>query len=316
MNIFNRNKSTGTTELVTEAIGEGTQLSEATKRYLDQQESDAARAEDPAGWAAEQLGSFNLTPGAQLLLDRAVDNLSRNTGVGLTDEDAKFDAQQRAAIINASGNDLSVAIIALSEACDDPLDAAPIVYSLLFNVLKSAVFIANLDYRNFLDPARDSDLHLYVNYGEVGKSVGEDARDPSDPKFNPDSRYDVSPLEGQSGFETRPEFLLAQMRELYGEVDIHDEGDVVAASLRDLRYYLQLLSESFGQDPSRPMPFAFVAETNGDFTPITDAQVALDHAEVRRQASRAKKRAKQGAAMSAAAAKAREALLRRAAKQS
>lgn len=315
MKIFNRNKDTNTTTLVDNtAIGEGTQLSDATTQYLDLLASNEARKEDPAGWAAEQLEEFNLTPGAKLLLDRAVDNLSRNTGVGLVDEDAKFDAQQRAAIINASGNDISVAIVALSESCEVD-EAGPIVYSLLFNVLKSAVFIGNLDYRQFLDPARDMDLHLYVNYGEVGKSAGEDARDPSDPKFHTDSRQDRSPLEGQSGFETHAEFQFARMKELYGS-DMDDEGDVVAASLRDLRWYLQLLSESFGWDATRPMPFAFVQETNGEFTPITDAQVAMDHAEVRRAASRAKKRAKTNAVMSAAANKAREALLRRAAKQS
>ena len=246
MNIFNRNKTTGQTELVTNsAIGEGTQLSEATQQYLSQQESDAQRDEDPAGWAAEQLQEFNLTPGAQLLMDRAVDNLSRNTGVGLVDEDAKFDAQQRAAIINASGNDLNVAITALSASCEVE-EAGGVVYSLLFNVLKSAVFIGNIDYRNFLDPSRDMDLHLYVNYGEVGKSTGEDARDPSDPKFHTDNRLDRSPLEGQSGFETHAEFQLARMKELYGPLDIDEEGDVVAASLRDLRLYFQLLSESFG----------------------------------------------------------------------
>lgn len=291
-----------------------TQLSDATTNYLDLLASNAARQEDPAGWAADQLEDYKLTPGAQMLLDRAVDNLSRNTGVGLVDEDARIDAQTRAAIINASGNDLSVAITALSESCEVE-EAGSIVYSLLFNVLKSAVFVGNLDYRQFLDPQRDMDLHLYVNYGEVGKTYGEDARDPNnDPKFSPDRRQDRSPLEGQSGFETHAEFQLARMKELYGR-DIDDEGDVIAASLHDLRLYLQLLSESFGWDANRPMPFAFVQETNGEFTPITDAGVALDHAEVRRQASRAKKRARSNAVMSAAAQKAREALLRRAAKQ-
>lgn len=314
MNIFKRNKDNGTTELVgNEALGEGTPLSEATTKYLTQLEDDAARQEDPAGWAAEQLGHFQLTPGARMLCDRALDNLSRNTGQGL-DEDAKFDARLRAEIISAGGNDLSVIIDALSSSCEVD-EAGGMVYSLLFNTLKAAVFIGNLDYRQFLDPTRDMDMHLYVNYGEVGRTYGEDARDPdSQPQFNPDNRSDRSPLEGQSGFETGAEFQLARLKTLYGN-DIDDEGDVVAASLRDLRYYFQLLAESFGWDPNRPMPFANVAEPDGTFTPVTDASAALDLAELRRQAARAKRKARQGAVLNAAAAKAREALAKASARR-
>lgn len=290
----------------TEAIGEGTVISDETAAYVKQLESDAARVEDPAGWAAEQLSNYVLSPGAQSLLDRAIDNVARNTGVGLNDEDAKADARMRGEILTAAGNDLGVAIAALSSEAEGD-EAASIVYSLCFNVLKSAVFIGNLDYRRFLDPAQDNDLHLYMREYDARK--GEDGRDPrTDPAFETDNRQDHSPLEGDTGFETGAEYQLASLRTLYG--DIHAEEDVVAASLQDLRYHFQLLTESFGWPVDRPMPFANVMEPDGTFTPITDAGMALDATELRRQASRAKKRARQGALVNAAAARAREMLLK------
>ncbi len=290
----------------TEAIGEGTVISDETEAYVKQLESDAARKEDPAGWAAEQLSNYVLSPGAQSLLDRAIDNVARNTGVGLNDEDAKADARMRGEILTAAGNDLGVAIAALSSEAEGD-EAASIVYSLCFNVLKSAVFIGNLDYRRFLDPAQDNDLHLYMREYDARK--GEDGRDPrTDPAFETDNRQDHSPLEGDTGFETGAEYQLASLRTLYG--DIHAEEDVVAASLQDLRYHFQLLTESFGWPVDRPMPFANVMEPDGTFTPITDAGRALDATELRRQASRAKKRARQGALVNAAAARAREMLLK------
>lgn len=298
-------------EVVSEAIGEGTVLSDETKAYMQRLEDEASRKEDPAGWAADQLDAFQLSPGAQSLLDRAIDNTSTNTGVGLTDADAKADAQGRAAILQASGNDLAIALSALTcEAEGD--EAAGVVYSLCFNILKNAVFIGNMDYRRFLDPAQDNDLHLYLR--EYDPRKGEDGRDPrNEPAFETDRRQDTSPLEGDTGFETGAEYQLAALRTLYG--DISAEEDVVAASLRDLRFYFQLLTESFGWPVDRPMPFANVQETDGSFTPITDAHQALDTSELRRQASRAKKRARNGALVNAAAARAREMLLQRAARK-
>ena len=299
-------ETTNETTVDTDALGEGTVISAETAAYVKQLESDAARKEDPAGWAAEQLSNYVLSPGAQSLLDRAIDNVARNTGVGLNDEDAKADARMRGEILTAAGNNLGVAIAALSSEADGD-EAASIVHSLCFNVLKSAVFIGNLDYRRFLDPAQDNDLHLYMREYDARK--GEDGRDPrTDPAFETDNRQDHSPLEGDTGFETGAEYQLASLRTLYG--DIHAEEDVVAASLQDLRFHFQLLTESFGWPVDRPMPFANVMEPDGTFTPITDAGMALDATELRRQASRAKKRARQGALVNAAAARAREMLLK------
>lgn len=308
---FLGNNETPADEIDTEALGDGTVVSEETKAYLLAQQDAENRKEDPAGWAAAQLEEYALSPGAQSLLDRAVDNVARNTGVGLNDEDAKADAKMRGEILTASGNDLGIAIAALSSEAEGD-EAAGIVYSLCFNVLKSAVFIGNLDYRRFLDPAQDNDLHLYMR--EYDPRKGEDGRDPrTDPAFETDSRQDHSPLEGDTGFETGAEYQLSKLRELYGHIDT--EEDVVAASLQDLRYYFQLLTESFGWPTDRPMPFANVMEPDGTFTPITDAGMALDSAELRRQASRAKKRARQGALTNAAAARAREMLLNRASRK-
>lgn len=294
-------------------IGEGTVVTESTEAYLLEQHLNEERAADPAGWAATQLESFELTVGAQSLLDRSMDNMSRNNGAGLEDEDARVTAQLRASLVTSAGNDIRTAVLALSESVEDPIEAAGMIQSLLFNALKGAVFIGNLDYRQFLDATGDRDLHLYI--GAQDPRRGEDGNDPREmPAYSPDRREDISPLDGQAGFESVAEYKLARAKQLYG-ADIEDECDVVVGALNDLRTWCQLTAESFGWSAEQPMPFAFVQELNGTFTPITDAKQALDIVEVRRQASRAKRRAKQGAAMSAAAARARETLLKAAARK-
>ncbi len=264
-----------------------------------------AQEEDPAGYAADKLEQFNLTRGAKTLLDRAMDNISRNNGASIVDEDAKLDIQLRAELVSASGNDLSVLIESLTE--ETPFaEQGGVLYSMLFNILKGATFEANLDYRRFLDPSADFELVGYMKPITARNENGEDYRDQNG-EFAVDRREETSPLEGLSGFATRVEVMLEQARELYGH-DVQCVEDVIPGALSDLRYYFQLICESYGWDHERGMPFLFVTELDGGFTPIHDPMQALDTQELRRQAARAKKRTKTNDRMQAAAARARKAL--------
>ena len=264
-----------------QALGEGTTQSDSTEIDLLEKEIDAERLEDPIGFAAAQLREFRLTPGAQSLLDRAMDNVATSDGAGIDDPDARAEIVDRAAFVSATGNDLSVAITALIEA-SDPLDAASAVYSLTFNVLKAAVFIANLDLRRYLDPKQDYDLENYVDRRE-------DERDPP------------------YGMETAQERQFQDMRRLYG-IEFQSFEDAPACALSDLRLFFQLTVESLGWSPDRVMPFSNTQNPDGTFTPINDPAQALDAAEIRRQASRAKRRDRQSKLMAAATAKASEAV--------
>lgn len=273
--------STTTDESVdnTSAVGEGTRVDESTELYLLEAEVNAERREDPIGWAAEQLGEFRLTPGAEHLLDRALDNLANSTGIGIIDEAQREDILGRAQLIKATGNDLSIAIEAVVGSCG-PLEAPGAVYSLLFNVLKAAVFIANLDLRRYLDPKQDNDLSMYMDKREEDRA----------PPY---------------GYATRQEYEYAAMRELYGS-EFQDFGDAPACALSDLRYFFQLTVEALGWNPDNTMPFSNVMNPDGTFAPINDPQQALDAAELRRQVSRAKKRERQATLNAAAVDKANE----------
>lgn len=296
--ILGLNKNREATETIVEkaefeaaipGLGEGTNQSTDTEIDLLQKEIEAERHEDPITFAAEQLSDFKLTPGARSLLDRAMDNLSTSNGQGIKDEDARAEIQDRAAFIKGCGNDLSIAISSLVEVVD-PLDAPGAVYSLLFNVLKAAVFIGNLDLRRYLDPDQDYDLENYADKREEHR----------------DAPY---------GMETREEREFQHMRQLYG-ADFQSFEDAPACALSDLRYFFQLNVESLGWNPDNVMPFSMSMNPDGTFAPINDPQQALDAAELRRQASRAKKRDQRSktlaAAQKAATEKVKAALARRA----
>ncbi len=276
---------------INSAIGEGTTMTDESTAYLLEQHLNQERLDDPAGWANDQLGEFKLSIGAKSLIDRAIDSTARSTGAGLNDENARMETKARAEFLSACGNDLNIALVSLSESVEDPDEGASQVYQLLYSVLKSAVFTANLDLRRFLDPDGDRELPMYI-----------------------DRRENHSPLEGQSGHATAAENNLEYVREFYGSdaVSTYEEGGVIISALNDVRWYFQLLSESFGWSLDRPMPFGNTQEKDGTYTPITDAVVALDLTEVRTKASRAKKAAARSSQMAAAAQRARELLLKRA----
>jgi len=281
MGIFNREKAKPAQASVADSKDGHHETDDAA---LEQQEqaTEAVALErhiaedDPAAKAMLELESFSMTPGAKSLLDRAMDNLSNNDGAGLEDPDARIAVKQRAALVAAAGNDLSVVIAALVASCEDnPRDIAPTIFSVCFNVLKSAVFIANLDYRRYLDPRADFDLAMYADPRED---------EPSAP----------------AGMATHVEREFEYFRETYG-ASCEDLEDVFACALEDLRLFLQLTSESFGWDPDRPIPFAYMQRPDGGFDPINDPALALDNAEIKRKESQKKRRERESVRLAAAA---------------
>lgn len=97
-------------------------------------------------------------------------------------------------------------------------------------------------------------------------------------------------------------------------VDVITHEDV-AQAVDDVRLYLQLLTEMYGWDPLNPMPFVYLQEKDGSFTPIHDVEQALDYLEIRRKESQAKRQERQTAALSTAAENAKAVLLRLAARK-
>ncbi len=302
MGLFNRNKADSATASV--ADDNGKHAADDAKLAAQEEATEAHALEqhiaedDPAAKAMLELESFRLTPGAKSLLDRAMDNVAKNDGSGIEDPDARIAIKQRAALVEAAGNDLSVIIAALCASCEDnPRDIAPAVYSLCFNILKSAVFIANLDYRRYLDPRADFDLLPYggAKYGQM--TVEREALG-TDGDFAADQREETR--EAPAGLDSMVEREFNYFRETYGS-GLEDYEDVFACALEDLRLFLQLTSESFGWDPDRPIPFAFIQTPEGTFEPINDPALALDHTEIKRKESLKRRREREGARMANAA---------------
>lgn len=94
-----------------------------------------------------------------------------------------------------------------------------------------------------------------------------------------------------------------------------DPVDAVRHAIEDVHLYLQLLTEAYGWDPERPMPFVYLAEKDGTFRPIYDVEQALDYLEIRRKQAQAKRAVKQAAGFAAAAARAKATLLAAGAKK-
>jgi len=254
---------------------------------------------DPAAAAAEALEHYTLTPGAKSLLDRALDNLSQSDGAAIEDPDFKQTVKMRAALLDASGNDLPLALSSIVDACrDDAKSIASLVYSLCYNVLKQSVFYANLDYRRYLDPRGDFDLAPYVRARVEDEALGVDG-------FYVDAREEQR--DAPPGLDNTIDREWAYFRGVYGP-GVEVTEDIFAASLTDLRIYLQLTTEAFGWDAERPMAYANIAESNGTFTPITDAQQALDHSEVQWKLKRRQRAAKDNSRLMAAADRAKAAL--------
>jgi hypothetical protein len=208
--------------------------------------------------AGEALGAFEVTRGMRTLMERALDNVAKNTGQNLEDPAAKAKADAFATIVLVSGHDLAVALEILVES-EAPSKLAGTVYSFLYTVLKAAVFLGNLDYRRALDPESDLDTTLYA-----------DKRD---------AHRDAPPgLQGDP-VETPVEDLITQ-------------------ALGDLQLFLTLTANVHGWDPKGSdgeptgelIPFDNVMSANGaSFTPIRSVSEALDRQEVKRKAAQAKR---------------------------
>lgn len=289
------------TAATAENISDG-DITDSVEASLLEQSIAEDRASNPAAFAAEQLTEFRLTPGAKSLLERSMDNLSKNNGTNIEDPDLKVQVQIRSGLIEAADNDLSIVLEALSTSAA-PKEVPGMVYSMLYNVLKGAVFVANNDYRRYLDPRADFDITTYT--GVSGRNeTGKDRRDDDGTSFAADQREEHSPLEGLTGHPTSLDYQMDALHQLYGRF-CESEDDVIPCALEDLRLFFQLTAESFGWDPTSVMPFSNVLETNGTYTPINDPMQALDAQQIKNQQSRALRRDKQNGMLAAAQEKAR-----------
>ena len=254
--------------------------------------------------AAERLEKIELGEGSWSLIDRALDSIARNTGAGL-DEEGQLTAKYRAQLAKLADNDLSVivqGIIAASAATD----AAGNVYSYLYAVLKNCVFFANLDYRfaEGMDQYSDEATvqEFFVRY--TSSTYVEEAlsRVVSDRTLSADDTREYEQerkTRSDQGFEDRRDIELRYLQEKYGA---EDPADAVLQALNDIQIFFDLTVASLGWDSNeRPMPFGNVREPDGKFTPINDAQNALDAAEIARQASQKKRREKRAQTMADAA---------------
>mgnify|MGYP007027769357 FL=1 len=271
---------------------------------------------DSAQRAAAELEEYNLTPGAKNLLDRAMDNLGQNNGGNIEDADARAEVQMRAELISAAGNDLSIVIEALVDSASRPQEVGASLYRLSYQIIKSAGFLANMDRQRWLDPRGDFDLFASAYTTHVDTRRGEDGNDPRD-------TIDVGSADRREDEPSAPDGLMTSvdrqiewLRETYGSM-VEEEDDVFAASLADLRLFLQLTIESFGwnMDAANRMdgelPYVSVMNADGSFERITDPVVALDHHEIKRQESRIKRRERQAVQMSAAQERAKAILAKR-----
>ena len=146
---------------------------------------------------------------------------------------------------------------------------ASLVYSVCFAVQKSANFVGNLWYRRALDP----------NDGE-----GTPVHDYRDQREAPYGLGAEAP-DSESSYES------------------------IEEALEIVHIYLQLLTETCGWDPDSPMPYLFLAEKDGRFTPIHDVGHVFDIMEVRAQTARVKRQSVRAAGLAACLEGARDALL-------
>lgn len=267
--------------------------------------------------AAEQLDALELGHGSWTLIDRALDNIGKNTGTGLTDEDARLRAKELAALVNATDNQLDVLVAAIAGATP-VLDRGLAVRNVLYRVLQQCVFYANLDYRQaegmdlYSDEATVAaffERYVSTQYVEeaLGRVVNEQALSADDER----EREFSDEVRSSQGFDATRDIQLAYLHETYAvgssgdrrflaTVENDDVAQAVVQALQDIQLMFDLTAQSYGWDPSQPIPYAFVAEKDGTFTPINDAQTALDAQEIKREASQKKRREQRSATMAKA----------------
>lgn len=210
--------------------------------------------------AVEKLVDLKLGRVAQQLLNSATENVATNRAIGL-EGSAKDEALNRATLFKVCDGDLTRVIEAII-GCTGESERGGVVYSAVYAVQKAACFVANNVYRRELD-RRDDDMEAR---GEVALPMNVDPReDHREPPY---------------GLGPEPSDL-----ELEGGGATHETA---LDGFTELHTYLQLLTEAFGWDPDRPMPYLVTQSKDGHFVQITDAEAALDLMEVRRNESRAR----------------------------
>lgn len=268
--------------------------------------SDEPRTEEEQmAHAAEQLEKLELGHGSWTLIERALDSLSRNTGAGLTDEDARQRAKELATLVSATDNQLDVLVSAIAQATP-VLDRGLAVRNVLYRVLQQCVFHANLDYRlaEGLDAYSDDAVvaqffERYVSSQYVEEALARvvDDRVLSHEDTREKERHDE--VRDEDGFEAMRDIQLRYLMERYG-ADACSLQEAVLGALQDIQLLFDLTAQSYGWDPNQPIPYGFVQEKDGTFTPINDAQTALDAQEIKRAAAQQRRREQRAAQMAKA----------------
>lgn len=251
--------------------------------------------EEQMAHAAERLEKLELGHGSWTLIDRALDNLSKNTGAGLADEDARQRAKELAALVSATDNQLDVLVSAIAQATP-VLDRGLAVRNVLYRVLQQCVFYANLDYRQAegIDAYSDDavvaaffERYVSSQYVEeaLARVVDEQVLSAEDEREKEQRDQRTSDM----GYEAVRDIQLRYLTDKYG-VDASSLEDAVLQALQDIQLLFDLTAQSYGWDPNQPVPYGFVQEKDGSFTPINDAQTALDAQEIKRVAAQKRRR--------------------------
>lgn len=219
--------------------------------------------------AANRVAEFKLTPDAKALLRKAVDACAKNDGARIADDQGGARLREQANLLTICRGDLGLAVSCLQESASEP----GTIYSLLYAVMKNALYIGNLDYRRLLDPKQDEDLP---------------------------ERSDIREDHRTSPYGMQPDVV---------DPDALPDYQRVVVALGDINLYLDLLSKAFGSPLDQFMPITVVMHPSGSFSPVHGVEHALDIVEVNRQRARAKRDIKRTADLASAAAIAKRALL-------
>lgn len=251
--------------------------------------------EEQMAHAAERLEKLELGHGSWTLIDRALDNIARNTGAGLTDEDARQRAKELAALVSATDNQLDVLVSAVAQATP-VLERGLAVRNVLYRVLQQCVFYANLDYRQAegIDAYSDDAVvaaffERYVSSQYVEEALARVVDDQVLSTEDEREKEQHDAATSDMGFEAMRDIQLRYLADKYG-VDASSLEEAVLQALQDIQLMFDLTAQSYGWDPNQPVPYAFVQEKDGSFTPINDAQTALDAQEIKRVAAQKRRR--------------------------
>lgn len=276
------------------ALGSGVTL-DPTPDEPETTDDEPRTEEEQMAHAAERLEKLELGHGSWTLIDRALDNIARNTGAGLTDEDARQRAKELAMLVSATDNQLDVLVSAIAQATP-VLDRGLAVRNVLYRVLQQCVFYANLDYRQAegIDAYSDETtvaafFERYVSSQYVEEALARVVDDQVLSTEDEREKEQHDAATSDMGFEAMRDIQLRYLSEKYG-VDAASLEEAVLQALQDVQLLFDLTAQSYGWDPNQPVPYGFVQEKDGSFTPINDAQTALDAQEIKRVAAQKRRR--------------------------